>query len=59
MRGGDGGGDVNWVAGNALNVEITLGKNETSVEAELADCFTSVDTTAGGCCCAVQQEGRV
>jgi hypothetical protein len=24
-----------------------------------ADCFTSVDKMAGGCCCAVQQEGRV
>jgi hypothetical protein len=40
-------------------VEIALGRNETSVDADPADCFTSVETTAGGCCCAVQQEGRV
>jgi hypothetical protein len=35
------------------------GRNEIGCEAGSVDCFTSVETTAGGCCWAVQQEGRV
>jgi hypothetical protein len=59
MRGGEVGGDVNCVAGKALKVEIALGRNEMSVDADARGCFTSVETTAGACCCAVQQVGRV
>jgi hypothetical protein len=59
MRGGEGGGDVSCVAGKTLNAEIALGRNETGAETDWVAGFISVDTMAGSCCCAVQQEGRV
>ncbi len=59
MRGGGGGDAVSRVMGNERKGTTSLFSEGVKTTMDGTGCLTSADVTAGGCCCAAQQEGRV
>ncbi len=56
---GGGGDAVSRVTGDERKGATSLLSRGVKTEMDGTGCVTSADVTAGGCCCAAQQEGRV
>ena len=59
MRGGGGGDAVSRVTGDERKGATSLLGKGVKTAMDGTGCLTSAEVTAGGCCCAAQQEGRV
>jgi hypothetical protein len=59
MRGGGGGDAVRRVTGDERKGATSFLINGIKTAMDEAGCLISADVTAGGCCCAAQQEGSV
>jgi hypothetical protein len=59
MRGGGGGDPVCRVTDGERKGKTSWFSEDVKTAIDGAACWTSAEVTAGGCCCAAQQEGRV
>jgi hypothetical protein len=59
MCGGGGGDTLRRVTGDERRGATSLLGKKGKTAMDGAGCLTSVEVTAGNCCCAAQQEGRV
>jgi hypothetical protein len=58
-RGGECGRTDVTGSGSAWKAEVSSERSETSTGTGGANCSTSAETTAGGCCCVVQHTGTL